>query len=478
MVQQETIRVMHLAKAGHGQQVLADINFSIGRGEIIGIIGLQNTGKQLLADILSGAQRPDAGTVFLEGQPFRCSSILQAQQAGIFFMSQEPQCVPDMTVAMNLFLLCAKNRRRALFSPRKILAEAAVILERFHLDIRPAAHAASLSPMELRLLDLVRIAIQNPKLVILSNIPLTDDNVKDPRFLHLVEQLQQQGLSFLFIGNKLSNAILLSARVYLLQEGLLSVGIPQEALNLENTYRLLTGGDHWPPAVQPQESAGPEVFRLCAKSGGPALLSLHAGEILGLVWDALPYKDPDASMELFTSSLSRYSLYVQNKAVRWKSLRSILRSGAAVIPDLDTGNGVFENLSLCENLSFVMQSSLANPLGLINRRRCQYTAAQSAAFLELPVPSPDLPLGRKPLPTETAKKLQIGRWLWKRPPLYIFFNPFTALDEKGFEKLRCLMTRLARQGAGLLILSSDYHKLYNLCDSVRIFPPLPDLPKI
>lgn len=462
---------MHLAKSVSQQRVLDDVSFYICRGEIVSIIGLQNSGKHLLTDILSGTARADAGSIFLNGQPFDCSSIVQAQRAGIFYMSQKLQLVQDMSVAMNLYLLNTKTEG-TLLSPRRIQAGAAAILERYHLDIKPSTPVSALSPIEARLLDLVRIAIQQPKLVILSDIPLTDDNVRDPRFLRIVQELQRNGVSLLFVGNKISKAALMSDRVYLLQAGILSVGLPRDQLDADQIFQLLTGGRRH-LSFQPESSGTKKellsIWTGPRSGGGVPLLRLHKGEILGLVHEYMPNAAPELALSFFLEAWSRLYLYRDGRPTRWRKLRHILQQGAAIIPDLEKEGGSFPNLNFIDDLSLISQKELAWPGGLLSRRRMLYTAQHSAAFLGIEDRELDAPIPRGLLSTELSKKIQIGRWLWKQPEIYIFFNPFSALDEQGYEAVKLVMKKLARCGAGLLILSSDYNKLYDICGQVTEF---------
>ena len=67
----------------------------------------------------------------------------------------------------------------------------------------------------------------------------------------------------------------------------------------------------------------------------------------------------------------------------------------------------------------------------------------------------------------TMKKIQIGQLLWKYSDVYIFMNPFRSLDERGCEEIQEIIKNLADRGAGVLVVSSNYYKLYETCDTVR-----------
>ncbi|MGR3839856.1 MAG: ATP-binding cassette domain-containing protein [Cognatishimia sp.] len=96
------LKIEGIFKSYNALQILSDISFEVGPGEIRGLLGANGAGKSTLIKILSGAVAPDSGTVFISGNPVESASIQAARNAGIAVVNQELMLFPDRTVAENI----------------------------------------------------------------------------------------------------------------------------------------------------------------------------------------------------------------------------------------------------------------------------------------------------------------------------------------------------------------------------------------
>src|SRR5687768_12907934 len=96
------LAVRGMSKAFPGVQALSDVDWDLRQGEVHGLAGSNGAGKSTLIKILSGAQRPDTGTIEIDGRPVNFHSPHDAQAAGIFTIYQELSLVPQLSVAENI----------------------------------------------------------------------------------------------------------------------------------------------------------------------------------------------------------------------------------------------------------------------------------------------------------------------------------------------------------------------------------------
>ncbi len=134
---EELLIVEKLRKSFPGVLAVADVSFSLGRGEILALIGENGAGKSTLSQILGGALRPDSGRIILEGKEVFFASPLEAIHGGIRMMFQELSLVGSLSIAENIFA----NRQPvgALDGIRwkQLYRETAEFLERFHVSLDP-----------------------------------------------------------------------------------------------------------------------------------------------------------------------------------------------------------------------------------------------------------------------------------------------------------------------------------------------------
>ena len=100
----EAIRVEHISKRFGAVRALEDVSMHLGRGEVLGLIGDNGAGKSTLVKIISGFQKPDSGTIFVDGEEVSLRSVAYARSLGIDTVYQDLALVPGMSVYHNMFL--------------------------------------------------------------------------------------------------------------------------------------------------------------------------------------------------------------------------------------------------------------------------------------------------------------------------------------------------------------------------------------
>src|SRR5262245_37688199 len=128
-----------IRKAFGATQALDGVDLSVAAGEICGLVGQNGAGKSTLMAVLSGALRPDAGAMTIDGRPYAPPSPIEARRAGVAMIYQELSLAPDLTVMENL-LLGAEPLRGGLLDWRAMRAAAVAALAQLgHDDIAPDA---------------------------------------------------------------------------------------------------------------------------------------------------------------------------------------------------------------------------------------------------------------------------------------------------------------------------------------------------
>src|SRR5687767_3843317 len=160
------VEVKGIRKVFGGTVAVDDVSLRVGAGEICALVGQNGAGKSTLMSILSGALRPDAGEMTLEGVPYRPASPLDARKAGVAMIYQELSLAPHLSVAENM-LLGVEPTRRGLVDWDAMRATAARVLERLgHPDIDPRAPVSSLPVAEQQLVEIGRALAVGCKVIV------------------------------------------------------------------------------------------------------------------------------------------------------------------------------------------------------------------------------------------------------------------------------------------------------------------------
>ena len=161
------MQVQHVSKSFGGVHALQDVHLDIFPGEVHAILGENGAGKSTLIKILTGVHQPDAGEIFLNGQPVRFSNTREAQERGVAAIYQEPSLFPDLDVAENIMVGRQPVRRWGI-NWKSMYGGAADLLSNLGLPIDPHAKARDLSVAQQQVVEIARALMAGPAFLLLD----------------------------------------------------------------------------------------------------------------------------------------------------------------------------------------------------------------------------------------------------------------------------------------------------------------------
>jgi branched-chain amino acid transport system ATP-binding protein len=194
------LRISNIEKRFGGLEVLKGISFDVPRGAITGLIGPNGSGKSTLFDVISGYQKPNAGSVELNGIPLVGRMPHLIARAGLVRTFQLTRVFPNLTVAENLLVFAEAGHRR---TPSATQIRALELLEFVHLLGLSDREASTLSYGQLKLLEFAQVLMHKPAVLLLDE-PFAGINpgLIEQMVEHLRE-LRSQGMSILLVEHNL-----------------------------------------------------------------------------------------------------------------------------------------------------------------------------------------------------------------------------------------------------------------------------------
>ncbi len=195
------------------------VDFTINKGEILGLIGDNGAGKSSLLKVLSGYHHQDKGEIFIEGEKVKISSPADARTLGIETVYQERALVDSMSLARN-FYMGREPVGKAGFLNREKMAECIDVLKEIGLSIDSADYLVSnLSGGQRQGVAIGRAMHFKAKLVLLDE-PTTALSVKEVnRVLDLVKEFKEANISVIFITHNLQHVYDIADRFIILENG-------------------------------------------------------------------------------------------------------------------------------------------------------------------------------------------------------------------------------------------------------------------
>lgn len=227
-----------LDKSFGGVHAVDHVSFSVQKGEILGLIGPNGSGKSTIVNLIAGTYQKDGGEVFLEGKPITRLSIAKRARLGIGRTFQAPRAFTGLTVFDSVYTVCLQQCGFLEAEDR-----AAEVLRRTKLLPQARSMSESLPIEKRKWLDLARILAMEPKLIMLDEVLAGLNPSEMHSSLDLVESINAQGVSILFIEHVMRAVKRICHRVVVINEGqFLADGTPDEVLNDEKVVKAYLGG--------------------------------------------------------------------------------------------------------------------------------------------------------------------------------------------------------------------------------------------
>jgi len=463
------LRLQGLSKNFGGNAVLRDINLSFEAGQIHALIGENGAGKSTLMKILAGLYTPNTGTMELEGRRIEWRQPAEAQQAGISLIPQELSIADHLTVAKNVFLGIERTRW-GLIRDDECRSRTAKLALEYDLDFGPDDPVAHLSPSQKQQVEILRSLVRAQKVLILDEPTAYFSERESERLYRMMRQVKERGLSLIFITHRLEELEGLADWVSVLRDGVCVHSTPAGSTNVGEILSLMIGGSVETVFPAKQRVRGRTLLSLRHVSLPGYLddisLDLHQGEILGLGGFVGSRRTELAEVLFGLHPGYTGQITFDGNQVRVESPPQALALGFAFVSEDRKRTGIFPHLSVLENVGLVALTDYEKGL-LISSSAETASVGEMIGTFQVRCQSPRQLISR--LSGGNQQKCILARWMLTKPRLLILDEPTRGIDMGARIELYRWFDRLAGDGYGLLLISSDLRELEGLCDRIAVF---------
>ncbi len=487
------VELVGITKASPGVLANDRIDLSLRRGEVHCLLGENGAGKSTLIGILSGLNRPDAGTIRIEGRETVISSPRTALDLGIGTVHQHSALIPALTVLENLML--GDNRRLTLdeSGARRRLAELADLLG---VEVDPDARAADLALGHQQQVEIIKALWRGSRVLILDEPTsmLTPQGVAE--LTKVLARLKEQGQAVIFITHKLHEALSLGDFISILRQGKLAGTIDGQALREQHPdelraeiVRIMFGDEARTVAdvaelreeLAEAEAArtqvtGETVLELrgvSAAGEGAELgvegisLELREGEILGVA--GVDGNGQRALAEVIAGqrSATHGEVVLYGGPVTRMNVSARQKLGLRYVTDDRLGEGIVGSLPV--GLNLFLKRVGERPFwrhGQIQRGTVDERATELVREFDVRTPGVGTRAGT--LSGGNVQKVLLARELSFDPRVVVFNKPTYGLDVRTTATVRDLIRRLADGGGAALVISTDLDELLEIGDRIAV----------
>ena len=472
------LRMTGVAKRFGGVAALSGATLTVRRGEVHALIGQNGAGKSTLIKILTGYYAKDAGEVLFEGRHFAVQSPNAAQANGISTIYQEINLIPYRSVAENVFL-GREHRKFGLLDWRRMSAEAEEILGRFNLKIDVHLPLSAFSTAIQQMVAIARAVSFEAKLVIMDEPTSSLDDHEVAVLFDVIRQLQASGVSVIFVSHKLDELYVVCDCVTVMRDGRTVLESPLRAVSkldlvtkmigraLDSTTAEQTGFAATSQARRPEKNG--ELLQVnnlsIRKRVTGATLDLGSGEIVGLAGLLGSGRSEIARAIFGAESPNGGEMKYRGAKFAPKSPATAISAGIGFCTENRKTDGIVPDMSVRENLTLALLPHLARA-GVVNEEAQRAVVTKFVGALGIKCSGLEQPI--RELSGGNQQKVLLGRWLCLDPKLLILDEPTRGIDVGAKREIQNLISNLAAQGLGVLMISSEMEEIVEGSDRVFV----------
>ncbi|HET8926323.1 MAG TPA: sugar ABC transporter ATP-binding protein, partial [Microbacterium sp.] len=440
----------------------------IAPGAVHGLVGENGAGKSTLSKIIAGVLTADEGTVSVGGREHVFHSPRDALDHGIATIAQELALVPGLTVAENVFL-GAEPASAGFVRRRRLRAAFTELADRTGFDLDPDAVVATLRTADQQKVEILRALARGAWFIIMDE-PTAALSGSDVELLHdVVRKLAASGRTVLLISHFLSEVLELSDTVTILRDGR---HIRTAPASEESESTLIEGmlGRSLGSVFPDKMTAAPDAAEVLTVEGLRAVgvddvsFRVGAGEIVGLAGLVGAGRSEIAHAVFGATRSTASAVTVDGAPLARRRIGAALRHGVFLLPESRKDQGLVAQRSVRENVTMGNLAPLST-LSWISRRRERRTAHR---MLERVGVQGDDSRSVTALSGGNQQKVMFGRALQETRRVLIADEPTRGVDVGSRRAIYELIVEQAREGVGVLMISSDVEEVLGLAHRVLV----------
>ncbi|WP_240810111.1 sugar ABC transporter ATP-binding protein [Actinomadura sp. WMMA1423] len=446
------------------------VDLTVLRGEVHSLVGENGAGKSTLMKIIDGVQRPDAGSLHVDGEEVSFASVHDAERAGIAMIPQELELFDELTVAENLYVGRPRPRTRLGLIDRSVMrARARELFERLNADIDPEALVSGLRPAVRQMVAIARALLRDAQILIMDEptASLTDQDAV--RLFETISDLSGGGVTVIYISHRLEEIFEISDMISVLRDGHLMKTAPASTFSRRELIHLMVGRPLEQLYTRHRRPAGDPVLEVesLTRPGEFADIDLtvHAGEIVGLAGLIGAGRSEVARALFGADPVSAGTIRLRGRAVRPRSPRHAQELGIAYVPEERRADGLVLPFSISRNISFGSLEKFSR-FGLVDRGAEDRLATRFREHLAIRTPSVGTAVGL--LSGGNQQKVAVAKALAREPALLILDEPTRGVDVGAKAEIYRLIDDLAAEGKAILLISSELDEVLSMADRILV----------
>jgi putative multiple sugar transport system ATP-binding protein len=480
MASNSILEMNNITKTFPGVKALDDVTLKVERGEIHAICGENGAGKSTLMKVLSGVYPfgSYAGDIVYENELRKFSNISDSEAQGIVIIHQELALSPHLSIAENIFLGNEIKNVFGLINWNKTYQEASSLMARVGLKEDPNLPIKDVGVGKQQLVEIAKALSKRVKLLILDEPTAALNDEDSAHLLDLLRHLKGQGITSIIISHKLNEIEAIADTTTILRDGktIESLNMKGSKVSQERIIKGMVGREMDNRYPARKADIGEEILRVENWTAyhpvdssrlvvDDVSMNVRKGEIVGLA-GIMGAGRTEFARSLFGHSYGTNisgKVYKNGTEIQVRTISEAISNGLAYATEdrkrfgLNLIEDVKRNITLASLKSFVK-------FGLVNANEEYKRASEYRASMNIKSPSVLSVVGQ--LSGGNQQKVVLSKWINVNPDVLILDEPTRGIDVGAKYEIYLIIQRLAAEGKGVIVISSELPELIGICDRI------------
>ena len=466
------LEMQGIVKVFPGVRALDGVNLRVRPGKVHVICGENGAGKSTLMKIINGTYVADEGTMTYKGQQIGPHTVTDTLKMGIAMIYQELNPIAEMTIAENIWL--GREPRKGMFVDyAKMYADTQELLDQ--LDIPYNAHQKmyELSIAGHQLVEITKAISVNASVIIMDEPSSAIGDEEIEILFKQIFALREQGVAILYITHKMDEIFRIADEITIIRDGQWIETGPAGDYNPDKLVARMVGREI--TNVFPKDTTVPigdvvlDVKNLTqVKEDGGRFrnisFQLRKGEILGFAGLVGAGRSEVMRAIFGLDPISSGTVTLDGKEMHVKNTRDAINQGLAMVNEDRRTYGLVLARSIHHNASLVNLKKYTK--GLIDDKAITADVQKMRQLLQIKIANEDVEAAT--LSGGNQQKVVLAKWLVGDVKVMILDEPTRGIDVGAKSEIHKLMTNFAREGMGIIMISSELPEILGMSDRVVV----------
>ncbi|HEY0564610.1 MAG TPA: sugar ABC transporter ATP-binding protein [Terriglobales bacterium] len=459
-----------------GVKALDSVSFDLRAHELHAIVGENGAGKSTLMKILAGVypQGEYRGNIHIDGTVQQFRTIHDAQRAGIAVVFQELSLVPEMTVAENIYL---GQQSGGLMRWDETYHRAQALLNRLGFHIAATTRVSQLGIGEQQMIEIAKALSRDARILVLDEPTAALTEHEAECLFRTLQDLRANGVGVIYISHRMQEIFRLSDRVTVLRDGRTVATHPTSELNEQRVVELMVGRKldtmylrrkHTPSdrVLEVRNWSVPDPHVRGRMKVRDVNFHVRAGEIVGIA-GLMGSGRSELLMSLFGAYASKPlgTATLDGKSIERRTPQETIAAGLAFVTEDRKKYGLVLPQSILRNVSLAALKLIGRGVTTHPEREWSF-AEENMSSLRVKAGSPLTVT--ETLSGGNQQKVVVAKWLLTKPKILLLDEPTRGIDVGAKQEIYELIHRLAAEGLGIVLVSSELPEVLGLSDRVIV----------